>query len=250
MRRNATASCREGPQSRRIEAAAVEGASKTCVQQRHAQVEEAGKKPVSSGACARTVLRANRTAVARLPLVSHCQPHEARQMSTVGCSDALRVASLVAVATALCVFSACPGCPTEPDPASSVDVTDLYFAAWRNPETFDTYLTSVRVDSQASRCLREFGEKALRASQEQLAKCAQMVSYTPQWEDCHEERENLNNQGVVFLNIASAVDGQTRFSATEAYQLLTLGKAVAGASAWNQLIDQLRATTPRLECKW
>jgi hypothetical protein len=131
----------------------------------------------------------------------------------------------------------------------AVDVDNLFWTAWRDPESFDAWLAGNTVDPGAPGCLRHLASKAFNEEQAQLQECSQMVSGSPEWTECHETAESVHNRGVVLNDIARACDGSARFDATQGGQYLIGAKTLVGQSNWYSFSDILRQSLPRFECK-
>lgn len=152
----------------------------------------------------------------------------------------------VSVLASGCCILGIGDCDTE---VEVVNVDNLFWSAWRNPETFDTWLASQTVDPAASVCLRSHGNEAFAAEQNQLLQCDQLLTGSPAWNECHEAAESLHNRGVILFDIARTIDGMTRFDATEGGQYLILSKSILGEAGWNTLADIAQANAPPLECE-
>lgn len=136
-----------------------------------------------------------------------------------------------------------------PDPVTKIDVSDIFWSAWRNPESFDDWLAGQTIDPGAAGCLRSRAEAAFDASEARLRECNQLLSPSTAWNECQQESEQLHNSGVVLNDIARTIEGRTRFENTDSYQILIWGKDLAGAATWNALADALRDLMPPLECE-
>ena len=132
--------------------------------------------------------------------------------------------------------------------SDKIEVDPLFWTAWRDPESFDTWLTTNSVDAGAPGCLRHLASKAFNEEQTQLQKCGQMVSGTPEWNACHDTAEAVHNRGVVMNSIAGACDGTTRFDATQGGQYLIAAKSIIGQSSWYSFTDALMQSLPPFEC--
>jgi hypothetical protein len=129
-----------------------------------------------------------------------------------------------------------------------INVDPIFWTAFRDPETFDTWLTGQTIDPAAPGCMRHLAAKAFNEEQAQLQECSQMVSGTPAWNECHEEAEAAHDRGVVLNDVARACDGTIRFDATQGGQWLISAKTIVGESEWYSFTDILRQSLPPFEC--
>lgn len=167
-----------------------------------------------------------------------------RQTLRVAGDEVFRASTWSVLVVALSVIA----CLHEDD-TRIISVDSLFWAAWRDPETFDSYLRSTTVDPQSSTCLRRYAEEAFAEEQRRLRECSAILTGSPAWNECHEQAEGAHDRGVVLSDIARAIDGQVTFASTEAARFLRLGKSIAGQAVWYQLADALRANVPRMECE-
>jgi len=133
------------------------------------------------------------------------------------------------------------GCEKE---TIEVSVDDLYWSAYRNPETFDSYLGTAVIDAKASNCFLRYRDRAFNSEQAKRLECGQISQDTPAWNECHDEVDAFHNGGVILNNIAGAIDGPVRFDETEGYGYLVIAKSVITDIDWNSLVDALDAVTP------
>lgn len=164
----------------------------------------------------------------------------------------LRSVSWVRVAAALLILAIGPGCkwycPWCPSDDEGVPVSDVFWRAFTEPETFDDWLRGQQVERGAASCLRSRATRFLNDEQNKLRECSQIVTGSPAWEQCHDDAVGYHNGGVVAQDIASTLDGTARFANTNAGRDLILRKSVLGSALWNQLINELRGLFPRIEC--
>jgi len=162
----------------------------------------------------------------------------------------MKTRMLPVVALACLFTSGCPcilgigDCDDE-----TINVDTIFWTAWRDPEAFDAWLTGQTVDPGAPGCLRHLASVAFGEEQAQLRECGQMVSGTPEWNECHASAEAVHNRGVVLNDIARACDGTIRFDATQGGQYLMAAKTLVGQADWYAFSDILRQSSPRFECK-
>lgn len=152
------------------------------------------------------------------------------------------------VLLALCAGSL-PACPPPGPDKRIVNVDDLFWRAWRNPETFDSYLASASVDPKAAECLTTHSNAAFGEQQKQLRECAALVSGSDLWNACHERAEQAQLRGVILRDISAAVQGRTKFSQTQGGQYLIMAKALVGVGSWYEGADLARAVAPSLTCE-
>ena len=105
----------------------------------------------------------------------------------------------------LIMLEACGSGPESPQPTTTVDISAIYWSAVRNPETFDTYLATQNIEARASDCFLRHSNNYFNAEQAKLDECYQMVSYSPMWNACHDEADNLRNGGVIRRDISRAM---------------------------------------------
>ena len=72
---------------------------------------------------------------------------------------------------------------------NTVDVSSLQLSAMREPETFDSKVPTLQVEEGAVECLRKKSKEAADASNEKLLECSSILTGSPPWIECHEERE-------------------------------------------------------------
>lgn len=136
---------------------------------------------------------------------------------------------------------------TAPTPVG-LSADAVFWRAYSDPTTFDSWLATQTIDRGASACLRRRAEALFASSEAKLSECRQMVSFTPEWNRCHDERENLHNGGVIANDIAQAVDGVRPFSASSGGGILTLARSAVGVAQWNEFIATLRRLFPPISC--
>lgn len=134
---------------------------------------------------------------------------------------------------------------TGPTPTVSVD--DIYWAAWRDPDTFDAWLSTQTPPPNAASCLQERADLFFQLEEDQLVTCRSYSSGSRSWNECHDQAESYHNGGVVAQDIARTLNGTTRFADTSAAVYLTLGKAATG-TGWTAFINSLRELVPPLQC--
>jgi hypothetical protein len=130
----------------------------------------------------------------------------------------------------------------------TINVDTIFWTAFRDPESFDAWLAGHPADPGAPSCLRHLASKAFSEEQVQLRQCSQMVSGTPEWNDCHDIADQAHNRGVVLNDLGRTCDGSVRFDATEGGQYLMAAKNLVGQSDWYSFADVLRQNSPRFEC--
>lgn len=143
------------------------------------------------------------------------------------------------------MISAC-----EDDDTRVVNVDNLYWSAFRSPETFDEDLKMLPVPSRASECLRDLSDDSFELEQGRLRECGQMLTGSPAWNECHSEAEAHHNRGVIQSDIADAIDGEQRFDESEGGTYLMLSKSIVGEAEWEQLVEDVDAATPPVECEY
>lgn len=131
-----------------------------------------------------------------------------------------------------------------------VNIDETYWSAYRNPESFDTYLQAQTLDPRSSNCFMQFSNAALTQEDAKLLECSVILQGSPAWNECHEEAEALHNQAVIMNDIASAIDGPMRFDESEAYAFLIIAKSIITETDWNALIDVLDEVTPPFQCEY
>jgi hypothetical protein len=136
---------------------------------------------------------------------------------------------------------------TGPTPVG-ISADTVFWRAYADPTTFDSWLATQTVDRDASACLRRRAQTLFAASEAKLRDCGQMVSFTPEWNRCHDESENLHNGGVVANDIAQAVDRIRPFSVSDGGRVLTFVRSTLGVADWNAFITTLRQSFPPITC--
>lgn len=157
------------------------------------------------------------------------------------------------VAVSIIFFTGCDCLPFFSSP-ETVDVQTVFYAAWRYPETFDDQIPDLSYHKRSAECLKKKSRQAFAAEDDQIDRCAQMVSYTTEWNECHDEADQMHNSGVVLLNIADALEGNGLFRESPGGQYLILLKIAVGDQAYQQTIDFVEELVPRglkceLECR-
>ena len=145
------------------------------------------------------------------------------------------------------LFILITGCDRE---EIEVSIDDLYWSAYRNPETFDSYLDTTVIDAKASNCFLRYSDQMFNFEQEKLLECGLILQGSPPWNECHDAAESFHNSGVILNNIAGAIDGPVRFDETQGYGFLVIAKSVFTDIDWNLFIDQLDEVTPPFLCKY
>lgn len=162
----------------------------------------------------------------------------------------LRTGRLVLlIAVAVLVLHGCSAVGLGPSPIDDgVTADTIFWRAYSDPTTFDSWLGTQKVHGKAAGCLQEHANNSFNLSRSKLAECSQMVSFTPTWNACHQESENYNNGGVVARDVARTVQGATRFSQTDGGNYLISVRSVVGAADWNAAIELLRQNVPQIKC--
>lgn len=169
-----------------------------------------------------------------------------------GAADPFRrgQAALAARGTIALFFAASAACFHTDDvmgPTPTVSVDDIYWSAWRDPEGFDTWLSTQTPPPNAASCLEERADLFFRLEQDQLLTCRDYLSGSRSWNECHDQADNYHNGGVVAQDIARALNGTARFADTSGGAYLTLARQIIGPE-WTAFIDSLRRLVPPIEC--
>ena len=131
-----------------------------------------------------------------------------------------------------------------------VNVDEVFWSAYRNPETFDSYLVGNQLDGRTANCFEQYRDKALNLEQLKLQECALMLTGSLLWNDCHEEAEEFHNNAVLMNDIARTIEGTTSFDATQSYALLVITKSLFTTDGWNTLINDLIAVAAPMQCRY
>jgi hypothetical protein len=129
-----------------------------------------------------------------------------------------------------------------------LSASEVFWQAFTDPEGFDSWLANQEVDSGAAKCLRSRSERFFTDSQNKRRECSQMQSGGDLWRTCTEEAEGLSNGSVVARDLATTIEGSTRFAGTNAGTTLIAAKAALGPQQWQQLVSSLRNVFPKIEC--
>lgn len=132
----------------------------------------------------------------------------------------------------------------------TVNIDEVFWSAYRNPVGFDEYLSTQTLDPRTSNCFLQYRNTAFANEDAKLLECSVILQYTTAWNECHEEAEAFHNQGVIMNDIASAVDGPTRFDESQAYAFLIIAKSVFTEVDWNAFVDSLDEVTPPFYCEY
>jgi hypothetical protein len=138
-------------------------------------------------------------------------------------------------------------CDTE---IENVGIDEVHWSAFRNPESFDAYLDTKTLDPRTSNCFLQHSNLAFAQADAKLLECSVILMYSPAWNQCHEEAEELENRGVLMKDIAGAVDGAIRFDETSAYALLIITKSFLTEIDWNAFVDLLDEAAPPFYCEY
>jgi hypothetical protein len=117
-----------------------------------------------------------------------------------------------------------------------------------DPASFDEWLVDETVDRDAASCITAYAEQKFAEERDKLRQCGQLVSFTPEWNQCHDEAENLHNGGVVANDIARAIQRTTPFDQSQGGRLLIDAKSLVSTAEWTSFIQQLRSSVPRVMC--
>lgn len=132
------------------------------------------------------------------------------------------------------------------------DVRSTYLSAVRDPETFDSRISSLNIPDGAPDCLNELAAQAFELEYEQVLSCDAFVARSSSWNACHEEAERIHNQGVILGDVARAIEGTRSFASSSGGGLLIFSKQVLTAEFGPQfyvaLIDEFSAFTPDMQC--
>lgn len=148
---------------------------------------------------------------------------------------------------ALILSSALLGCSPK---IETISIDDVYWSAYRNPESFDTFLDTQTLDSRTSDCFLQKRDIALNNEEAKLLECSAILQDSPPWYECHEEAENFHNQAAIMNDIASAIDGSTWFDETQSYAYLLIIKSVFTDTEWNTFVDTFEELTPPFYCDY
>lgn len=138
-------------------------------------------------------------------------------------------------------------CDTETE---NVGIDEVFWSAFRNPESFDAYLAEQTLDPRTSNCFLQHRNLAFAQEDAKLLECSVILQGSIAWNQCHEEAEALHNRGVVMNDIASAIDGPVRFDETSAYAFLIITKMALTEINWDAFIDQLDEVAPPFYCEY
>lgn len=132
----------------------------------------------------------------------------------------------------------------------SVSIDEVFWSAYRNPESFDAYLDTKTLDSRTSNCFLQHRDVALNNEQAKLRECSAILQGSPAWNDCHDEAEAFRNRAVMMNDIANTIDGSTRYDATQSYALLMITKSIFTEEDWNTFVDTLEELAPAYYCEY
>ena len=152
--------------------------------------------------------------------------------------------AVVVSATSGCT---CFWCPSPPDDTRR-PVSEVFWRAFSEPETFDAWLATRKVESGAASCLRSRSDRFWSDYQNKLRECGQLISGSSLWDACHDEADGMSNGSVVARDLAQALEGSTRFDATSAGQYPIGTKRMLGPEQWGELIAAIREAIPEIEC--
>lgn len=141
------------------------------------------------------------------------------------------------------------GTAHEDDP-EIVSVDEIYYSAFRSPETFDADLPSLVKDDRSADCLRRLRDQALNEENQKLLECGQLITGSNAWNECHTEAESHGNRAAIMNDIANAIEGPTRFDETQGYAFLILSKMALTEIEWNEFINLLQSVTPEFKCEY
>lgn len=157
--------------------------------------------------------------------------------------------------TATMVFvlasASCDECDWPGSDCETVNVDDVYWSAYRNPESFDAALPTMELHPRTSEVFRLHGQDRFAKANAKLDERDQFELYSPLWRKCDEEAIELHNQGVVFRDIMLAIDRTVPFSSSETGMALIFGKTYwetrFGPGSWAALVAQARSLAAPLE---
>lgn len=143
------------------------------------------------------------------------------------------------------------GCPCPPIFSSpeKVDSKPVFAEAVRSPDTFDAELRALSYHDRTAECLRVQAEDALEMEDRQLSECAQILTGTPAWNECHDVAEAWHNRGVILTDVANALEGERRFDQSSGGQYLLLARDFLGPAAYEMLVDTLIELAPDMTCE-
>ena len=128
------------------------------------------------------------------------------------------------------------------------DVRDTYLSAVRDPETFDSRVTSLAIPEGTPACLREIAAEAFELEEQQILTCDAFLTGTVSWNRCFDEADHIHNHGVILGDVANAIEGGRSFASSQGGSLLLLSKGVLGAQFYEALIDEFSVLTPDMQC--